>query len=234
MKVVKILWEDSCNSNLSWVTKEDVEVELVNIDSFGVVVKETDEFVSIAQNYGSEPEQFSNIVTIPRGCIKEIFVIHDDNYVRQCEQKPADKVEPKKLKKIEKKPTETTDFRTWKYIVDAVLTEREDIGQYIDNPWTTKVAEKLQKRFGNIEQKPAWSEEDDSCIRIIIQDLERIVENKNAPKEQIIDILYNEIKWLKSLKDRVLPQQKPIEWNKEDENHIQSSVYGNQLPNRKI
>lgn len=54
-------------------------------------------------------------------------------------------------KQGEKKPT---DLRTWKYIVDAVLTEREGIGQYLDSPWTTEVAEKLQKRFGNCGQKP--------------------------------------------------------------------------------
>ena len=64
-------------------------------------------------------------------------------------------------KKGEQKPVEPTDLRTWKYIVDAVLTEREGIGQYIDSPWTTEVAEKLQKRFGNIEQKPVELEKEE-------------------------------------------------------------------------
>ena len=61
----------------------------------------------------------------------------------------------------EQKPdTDFSDIRTWKYIVDAVWTEKEGIGQYLDSPFTEEVAKKLQKRFGNIEQKP-WSEEDD-------------------------------------------------------------------------
>lgn len=59
-------------------------------------------------------------------------------------------------KQGEQKLSETTDLKIWKYIVDAVLTEREGIGQYIDSPWTTEVAEKLQKRFGNIEQEPEY------------------------------------------------------------------------------
>lgn len=79
MKVVKVLWVDSCNSNLNWTAAEDIEVKLICIDSFGVVIKDTDEFLAIAQNYGGIPEQYSNIMTIPKGCIKEVFVIHEDN-----------------------------------------------------------------------------------------------------------------------------------------------------------
>ena len=79
----------------------------------------------------------------------------------------------------ERKPyTDFSDFRTWKYIVDAVLTEKEGIGQYLDSPFTEEVAKKLQKRFGNIEQilansaktcngeqKPAeWHSEDEQNL----------------------------------------------------------------------
>ncbi len=49
--------------------------------------------------------------------------------------------------------TDFSDLRTWKYIVDAVWTEKEGMGQYIDSPFTEEIAKKLQKRFGNIEQK---------------------------------------------------------------------------------
>ena len=56
-------------------------------------------------------------------------------------------------KRGEQKPdTDFSDLRTWKYIVDAVLTEKDGIGQYLDSPFTEEVAKKLQKRFGNIEQ----------------------------------------------------------------------------------
>jgi len=88
MKVVKVLWVDSCNSNMNWTAAEDIKVEPMYINSFGVVVKDTDDFLTIAQNYGNGPEQYSNITTIPKGCIKEVFVIHEDN-VCEKEQKPA-------------------------------------------------------------------------------------------------------------------------------------------------
>jgi len=57
------------------------------------------------------------------------------------------------FEKQSKKPdTDFSDLRTWKYIVDAVWTEKEGIGQYLDSPFTEEVAKKLQIRFGNIEQ----------------------------------------------------------------------------------
>ena len=90
MKVVKVLCVDSCNSNLNWTVAEDIEVKLICIDSYGVVVKDTDEFLAIAQNYGGIPEQYSNIMTIPKGCIKEVFVIHEDN-VNNNEQNSYEK-----------------------------------------------------------------------------------------------------------------------------------------------
>lgn len=58
-------------------------------------------------------------------------------------------------KQGEQKPVDFSDLRTWKYIIDAILTEIGGIGQYLDNPFTEEVAKKLQKRFGNIEQNPA-------------------------------------------------------------------------------
>lgn len=88
MKIVKVLWIDSCNSNMNWTVVEDIEVEPMYINSFGVVVKDTNEFLVIAQNYGNDPEQYSNITTIPKGCIKEVFVIHEDRVCKN-EQKLA-------------------------------------------------------------------------------------------------------------------------------------------------
>ena len=75
MKVVKITWIDSCSSDSSWTMAEDANTGIIQIETYGIVIKETDEFISIAQNYGSEPEQFCNIMTIPKGCIKEIIII---------------------------------------------------------------------------------------------------------------------------------------------------------------
>ena len=103
MKAVKVLWIDSCNSNMNWTVAEDIEVEPMYIDSFGVVVKDTDEFLTIAQNYGNDPEQYSNITTIPKGCIKEVFVIHEDNVCKN-EQKPQRMVSAEAKEALYDKP----------------------------------------------------------------------------------------------------------------------------------
>jgi hypothetical protein len=122
--------------------------------------------------------------------------------------------------------TDFSDLRTWKYIVDAVWTEKEGIGQYLDSPFTEEVAKKLQKRFGNIEQKsqrmvsaeakeamydkPAWSEEDENTIKVLMNIIKKseIIDSiiyTDSLKEKLYD-------WLKSLR----PQPKQ-EWSEEDE-----------------
>lgn len=96
------------------------------------------------------------------------------------------------------KSIEPIDLKTWKYVVDAVLTEREGIGQYIDNPWTKEIAEKLQKRFGDIEHKPTeWSEEDEHRVKDTIYFLETAKKHYASTVE--LDAC---IDWLKSLKQR--------------------------------
>ena len=68
--------------------------------------------------------------------------------------------EKKELKKIaQKSVTDFSDIRTWKYIVDAVLTKELGIGNYLDSSRTETIAKELQERFGKIEQN-LWSEED--------------------------------------------------------------------------
>ena len=123
----------------------------------------------------------------------------------------------------QKLDTDFSDLRTWKYIVDAVWTEKEGIGQYLDSPFTEEVAKKLQKRFGNIEPKPSWSEEDERMIDTIISDLERHGGKENSCYSA-------EINYLKSLKDIAQPKQ---EWSEEDESRMGNMChfleeYGNQ------
>lgn len=81
MKVVKIEWIDSCASNQNWILKEDFnneyDIEPIIIVSFGVLVKETENYITIAQNYGFNPEQFCNLMTIPKGCIVKQTVLEE-------------------------------------------------------------------------------------------------------------------------------------------------------------
>ena len=74
MKAVKVEWIDSCSSNQNWILKKEFEgeVEPIYLYTYGVVVQESKEFIVIAQNYGTEPEQFCNLMTIPKGCIRKI------------------------------------------------------------------------------------------------------------------------------------------------------------------
>ena len=73
MEIVKIFWLAGCNSDMNWIRAEKVEVEPMLIETFGVIIQETEDFIAIAQNYCNDPVQYSNITTIPKGCIKEIL-----------------------------------------------------------------------------------------------------------------------------------------------------------------
>ena len=144
-------------------------------------------------------------------------------------------------KQGEQKPdTDFSDLRTWKYIVDAVWTEKEGIGQYLDSPFAEEVAKKLQKRFGNIKQKPAFEMktpegslgiDSDTYSKIVDECIygeqkpawsEEDEENLNwfekfFRAESVIaegkNIPQDRYLWFKNLKDRVQPQQ---EWGEED------------------
>lgn len=70
-----------------------------------------------------------------------LFVSHAD-YAKWLESK---------IDNIKKKP-DFSDLRTWKYVVDAVLTKEHGIGNYLDDGRTETIAEQLQERFGNIPQ----------------------------------------------------------------------------------
>lgn len=76
-EVYKINWQDSCTSYHEWVLMEDLDTEITTIKmtSYGVMVNENAESVTIAQNYGENPSQICNLMTIPRGCITVIEII---------------------------------------------------------------------------------------------------------------------------------------------------------------
>ena len=80
MKAVKVRWIDSCASNMNWLFPADIEGEVqpVHIITYGVVVQDNEDTIVIAQNYGSDPEQFCSLMTIPKGCIKELVTIEDN------------------------------------------------------------------------------------------------------------------------------------------------------------
>ena len=115
--------------------------------------------------------------------------------------------------------TDFSSLRTWKYIVDAVWTEKEGIGQYLDSPFTEEVAKKLQKRFGNIEPKPSWSEEDEKRISSILLSIEYCKEQYPDLREYQYDI-----DWLKSLRPQ--KQWKPSEEQMDALRYVTNFDYG--------
>ena len=76
MKIVVIDWVDSVRAS-DWVLMEDVDEKPVNCTSVGFLLKETDDYITIAQNYGLEPEQICNLITIPKCSIRNIREIKD-------------------------------------------------------------------------------------------------------------------------------------------------------------
>ena len=79
MKVLKIEWIDSCASNMAWSLLEDFngDIEPIHIVSFGTLIQETKDCVTIAQNFGVNPLQCCSLMTIPKGCIKKRTVIDE-------------------------------------------------------------------------------------------------------------------------------------------------------------
>jgi len=72
-KVVKVHWIDSTNHTTTWSLLDDIRDDKpTDIISYGFLIKEEPDYIVIAQNYGNNPPQVSNLLTIPKGCIKQI------------------------------------------------------------------------------------------------------------------------------------------------------------------
>ena len=92
--------------------------------------------------------------------------------------------------------------------------------------WLEKQGEKKSQRMISAEakeamyDKPAWSEEDEEMLTEIITDVkfaqDEFAKDKN-PQSQMNQIIFEEeINWLESIKDRVIPQPKSA-WSEDDE-----------------
>lgn len=71
MKIVMIDWVDSVRA-FDWTLIDEVDEKSMDCISVGFLLKETDECVTIAQNYGLKPKQVCNLITIPKCSIKNI------------------------------------------------------------------------------------------------------------------------------------------------------------------
>lgn len=48
------------------------DVEPIRIFTYGALVQEDLNYIVVAQNYGTYPEQCSSLMSIPKGCIQKI------------------------------------------------------------------------------------------------------------------------------------------------------------------
>ena len=118
--------------------------------------------------------------------IKAIKETHRIELEKQGEQKPADK---KGMNIVEE---DMTPFQKKVFcIIDTTIEEEHGLKQVCD--------ELLRLAHDEIMQKPAWSEEDKN----VVEDIEEAVINN-----WFGDTQYIILDWLKSLKDRVQPQNR--------------------------
>lgn len=77
MLVLKVEWIDSCASNMNWSLIDEFEedIEPIKIISYGILIQETKDCITIAQNFGFNPKQCCSLMTIPKGCIKTKTII---------------------------------------------------------------------------------------------------------------------------------------------------------------
>ena len=85
MKIVVIDWVDSVRA-FDWTLIEDVDEKSLDCISVGFLLKETDNHVTIAQNYGIKPEQVCNLITIPKCSIRNIMEIKHESTWKPSEE----------------------------------------------------------------------------------------------------------------------------------------------------
>lgn len=90
-EIVIIEWVDSVRAS-DWTYVEDVDEKPMDCISVGFLLKETEDSVTIAQNYGLKPEQVCNLMTIPKRSIRSVKEINEkyfwkpsDNQMKELE-----------------------------------------------------------------------------------------------------------------------------------------------------
>ena len=71
-----------------------------------------------------------------------------------------------------------------------------------------------KKKLKKVEQKPAWSEEDESMLNDIMHNIHFAETHRNVTGSSAME--KEQVNWLISIKDRVLPQPKQ-EWSEDDD-----------------
>lgn len=76
-KIVKVKWIDSMSDNGRWTLAEDIDIKPTKCVTFGFLVDENENFITVAQTLGMEPEQYCHMICIPQKAITHLLVIED-------------------------------------------------------------------------------------------------------------------------------------------------------------
>lgn len=79
MKEVRVKWIDSCSGNCSWDFLKDFKPSICKPTTYGFVIYEDDEKLSIAQTFAEEdndaPTQINGVITIPKCAILKMEIL---------------------------------------------------------------------------------------------------------------------------------------------------------------
>jgi hypothetical protein len=72
MKIVKIEWVDISSGTAHWTDIDEIEPELMKCTSVGVVIRETEELICIAQNYSADSGLVADTMLFPKSVVVKI------------------------------------------------------------------------------------------------------------------------------------------------------------------
>lgn len=76
MKAVKVEWLDTCSGTPNWAQLDNIEVGPLKCESVGWLIKETEDYISIAQNYCEEENLVADTMTFPKKIVTKISDLH--------------------------------------------------------------------------------------------------------------------------------------------------------------
>ena len=74
-ELVKVIWLDSQDHKDNWVAQEDAEAftdEECKIISYGILVKKTAKYITIAGDWDASDKDYGRVTKIPLGMILEV------------------------------------------------------------------------------------------------------------------------------------------------------------------
>lgn len=82
MKEVRVKWIDSCVGDCYWTPIDDFKPSIMKPTTYGFVIHEDKEKISVAQTFADEdgdaPTQVNGVITIPKCAILEMEILNEN------------------------------------------------------------------------------------------------------------------------------------------------------------